>query len=87
MKFGSFLLGGLVGVAAAVYFTRNRDSMMFSSFNSKNFGKMFNKVKGKMPEKSNSFQTIQSMLDNDSELKDQIEDFLTEHRGNSYSTQ
>ncbi|GAA4870419.1 hypothetical protein GCM10023310_57490 [Paenibacillus vulneris] len=36
MKFGSFLLGGLVGAAAVVYFNNKSKSMLFSAISSKN---------------------------------------------------
>jgi hypothetical protein len=33
---GTFLLGGIAGAAAVIYFNRNGKSMMFSGFNSLN---------------------------------------------------
>jgi len=33
MRMGAFLLGGLVGAAAVIYFQNNRNSMMFSTMN------------------------------------------------------
>ncbi|TDF99317.1 hypothetical protein [Paenibacillus piri] len=47
MKFGSFLLGGLVGAAAVVYFSKN--SMFFSALSSsQSAGKMMDKAKDRM---------------------------------------
>jgi hypothetical protein len=36
MRIGTFLLGGIAGAAAVIYFNRNAKSMMFSAFNSSN---------------------------------------------------
>jgi hypothetical protein len=36
MRIGTFLLGGVAGAAAVIYFNRNAKSMMFSAFNSSN---------------------------------------------------
>jgi hypothetical protein len=36
MRVGTFLLGGIAGAAAVIYFNRNAKSMMFSAFNSMN---------------------------------------------------
>jgi uncharacterized membrane protein len=34
MKVGTFLIGGIAGAAAVIYFNRKAKSMMFSAFNS-----------------------------------------------------
>ncbi|UQZ81956.1 hypothetical protein SK3146_01113 [Paenibacillus konkukensis] len=47
MKIGSFLLGGLVGAAAVMYFNNKSKSMLFSAFSSNNqsLGQMTDKSK------------------------------------------
>lgn len=56
MKFGSFLLGGLVGAAAVVYLNNRSKSMLFSAFNSNNqsIGNMMDKAKDKFTADANT---------------------------------
>jgi hypothetical protein len=58
MKIGSFLLGGLVGAAAVVYFNNKSKSMLLSAFSSNNqsVGNMVDKAKDKFSDnKDKSF--------------------------------
>jgi len=49
MRFGSFLIGGLVGAAAVVYFNNKSKSMLLSAISSnKDTGSTFDKAKDSM---------------------------------------
>lgn len=93
MRFGSFIMGGVVGAAAVMYLSRNKNSMMFSSFTSDSMGKVVNKAMGKMSSKSkpsfsgDGLNEVNDIIKNDSELNEQVEEILQENRGNSYTTQ
>lgn len=54
MRFGSFLLGGLVGAAAVVYFNNRSKSMLLSTFagNHQSFGNVMGKMNDKLKNKS-----------------------------------
>ncbi|OXM88093.1 hypothetical protein [Paenibacillus rigui] len=54
MKFGSFLLGGLVGAAAVVYFNNKSKSMLLSAFTSNNqsLGHVMDKAKDRFTDQS-----------------------------------
>jgi len=86
MKFGFFIMGGIVGAAAAVYMNRNKGMMMFS------MDKMFGKAKSNfssvnkssdMVSKSPDLSKVNEIVNNDTHLKDKVNEIIAENDRNS----
>ena len=65
MKIGTFLLGGIAGAAAVIYLNRKSKSMLFSAFSSssESMGKVVDKAKDSLVNKSFGDSTAQKFLD------------------------
>ncbi|WP_282935660.1 hypothetical protein [Paenibacillus sp. RC67] len=77
MKVGSFLLGGLVGAAAVIYFNNKSKSMLFSAISSKNqsLGNQSDKSKERSSERSadkphHASESFSSMKKDESSVSD-----------------
>lgn len=62
MKIGAFLLGGIAGAAAVVYWNRKSKSMLFSAFSSssESMGKVVDKAKDTFVNKSFSDSAVKN---------------------------
>ncbi|MDF2713307.1 MAG: hypothetical protein K0R28_232 [Paenibacillus sp.] len=98
MKMGAFLLGGLVGAAAVVYFNSNRSFSFagLSNRSSHSAGKMANTGKSNVNASSNTFSgsewngaglnEVEQMIQKDPTVKSQVDDILNKSE-QSYMTQ
>ncbi len=85
MRMSSFLMGGIVGAAAVMYFSRNNRPMLFSAFNqaAEKAGRFMNASTSIASTDKNSSKSDESQIKNivqsDPELKDTVNEILSEN--------
>ena len=102
MRMGAFLLGGICGAAAAIYWSRNsKDNMLFSSINllgqaifgQGDKGKSHSVQKSGMSRQSGhessgeGMEQVKKIISEDTKLGEQVAQILEENNQTQYRTQ
>jgi len=90
MRMSSFIIGGLVGAAAVVYFNRNNKPIMFSlSQAGESVNRMVDAAMNKVREnKSDSgLNQVKQMAEKDPEVKHEINEIMKENSESQFQTQ
>lgn len=103
MRMSSFIAGGIMGAAAAMYLSRNNKPIMFSlSQASESVNRMMDTAmdrmknmmdnrsvgqSGQSTDSASGLDKVEKMTERDPQVKQQVDEILKENTGNSYQTQ
>lgn len=100
MRMSSFIAGGIMGAAAAMYLSRNNKPIMFSlSQAGESVNRMMdtamdrmknmmdNRSVGQSTDSASGLDKVEKMTERDPQVKQQVDEILKENTGNSYQTQ
>jgi thioredoxin reductase len=100
MRMSSFVVGGIVGAAAAIYMSRNNKPIMYSlSQAGESVNKMMdtamNKMKvmtdkqsaGQYTDTAGGLDKVEEMAEKDPQVKQKVDEILEENTSSSFQTQ
>lgn len=101
MRMSSFIAGGIMGAAAAIYLSRNNKPIMFSlSQAGESVNRMMDTAMSRMKnmadnqpvgqsaaDSTGGLDKVEEMAEKDPQVKQQVDEILEENTGNTYQTQ